>query len=51
MLQIKQVGLDDHGLYICSAHNETDSILSTECLVTGEHFKGSHFMPKIVLLL
>ena len=36
VLQIKQVALEDHGAYICSAWNETDSVLSTECLVTGK---------------
>ena len=38
VLQIKQVVLEDHGLYICSACNETDSVLSTECLVTGKSY-------------
>ena len=36
VLQIKQVVLEDHGAYMCSACNETDSILSAECLVRGE---------------
>ena len=35
VLQKKQVVLEDHGIYICSACNETDSVLSTECLVNG----------------
>lgn len=46
--QIKQVVLEDQGIYICSAHNETDSVLSTECLVTGKWF--STFIPNIVVL-
>ena len=37
VFQIKQVVLEDHGIYICTAYNETDSILSTECVVNGKY--------------
>ena len=36
VLLIKQVVLEDHGIYICTAYNETDSVLSTECVVNGK---------------
>lgn len=46
VFQIKQVVLEDHGIYICTAYNETDSILSTECVVnviTGHsHYYHEH---------
>lgn len=44
VLSIKQVVLEDHGIYICTAYNETDSVLSTECVVNGKCVKMTSFI-------
>ena len=36
IFSIEQVTLSDQGSYMCSAFTDTDSILSSECLVTGK---------------